>query len=81
MHLLDSFGVWVRVTRMMFQMLLAEFCGKLTIVVWEILLIVVAVIAMLGQPILISMMRIGQSPVTAIGDEPSDLTSIATSYS
>ena len=66
---------------MMFLMPLAEFRSKLTIVVWEILLIVVTVVAMSGQPVLISMMHIDLSLVTVIGDGPSDPTSIATSYS
>ena len=66
---------------MTFLMPLAEFRGILMIVVWEILLIVVAVIAMSGQPVLISMMRIDLSLVTAIGDGLSDPTSIVMSYS
>ena len=65
---------------MMFLISLAEFLDKLTIFVREILLMVVAVVVLSGQLVLSSMMRIGSSLVTAVGIEPSDLTSTATSY-
>ena len=66
--------------RMMSLTLLAEFHG-ISMILVEILLMVVAVITVSGQPVLISMMHIGLSLVTAIGDGLSDPTSIATSYS
>ena len=68
---------------MMFLMPLAEFLDKLTIFVREILLMVVAVVAVVvlsGLLVLLLMMHIGSSLVTAIGIEPSDPTSTATSY-
>ena len=68
---------------MMFLISLAEFLDKLTIFVREILLMVVAVVAVVvlsGRLVLSSMTRIGLSLVTAFGIEPSDPTSTATSY-
>ena len=68
---------------MMFLISLAEFLDKLKIFVQEILLMVVAMVAVAvpsGLLVLSLMMRIGSSLVTAIGIEPSDPTSTATSY-
>ena len=69
---------------MMFLISLAEFLDKLKIFVREIVLMVVAVVAVVvpsGLLVLSLIIHIGASQVTAIGNEPPDPTSTAMSYS